>query len=63
MVGGELGPLLLWSIGFGLFAFIEPCAIGASLLFIKTLEGRTARAKVNQVLTFTIARMPFGARG
>lgn len=51
--------MLVWPIGFGLFAFIEPCAIGATLLFIKTLEDQPARAKLTQVLTFTLARMLF----
>lgn len=59
MFGGEWVPVLVWPIGFGLFAFIEPCAIGATLLFIKTLEGHSARAKLTQVLAFTLARMLF----
>ena len=59
MFGGDWVPMLAWPIGFGLFAFIEPCAIGATLLFIKTLEGQPARAKLTQVMTFTLARMLF----
>ena len=59
MLGGDWVQMLVWPIGFGLFAFIEPCAIGATLLFIKTLEDQPARAKLTQVLTFTLARMLF----
>ena len=59
MFGGDWVQVLVWPIGFGLFAFIEPCAIGATLLFIKTLEDQPARAKLTQVLTFTLARMLF----
>ena len=59
MFGGDWVQVLAWPIGFGLFAFIEPCAIGATLLFIKTLEDQPARAKLMQVLTFTLARMLF----
>lgn len=59
MAGGELGGLVLLPIGLGLFGFVEPCAIGAALLFIKTLEGAPARAKAAQVLAFTAARAAF----
>jgi cytochrome c-type biogenesis protein len=64
MTANDLVSLLLWPIGFGLFAFIEPCAIGATLLFIKTLEAQSSRAKVIQVLIFAITRTIFsGALG
>ena len=59
MFGVDWVQVLAWPIGFGLFAFVEPCAIGATLLFIKTLEGQPAGAKLMQVLTFTLARMLF----
>ena len=48
--------LLLWPILFGLLGFIEPCAIGTTLLFLITLEGRSAAQKVAQVLAFTLTR-------
>jgi cytochrome c-type biogenesis protein len=56
---GELASLVLLPIGLGLFGFVEPCAIGATLLFIKTLEGAPGRAKATQVLAFTAARALF----
>jgi cytochrome c-type biogenesis protein len=43
-------------IGLGLFGFIEPCSIGSSLLFIKTLEGKSAADKLAQVSTFAFIR-------
>lgn len=59
MPGGELASFLLLPIGLGLFGFIEPCAIGATLLFIKTLEGAPASTKVAQVIAFTLSRAAF----
>jgi len=59
VLGGELASLVLLPIGLGLFGFIEPCAIGATLLFIKTMEGAPARTKAVQVLAFTTARASF----
>ena len=45
--------------GLGLLGFIEPCSIGASLLFLKFLEGREHRAKVGQVVAFMVTRAAF----
>lgn len=59
MPGGELASFLLLPIGLGLFGFVEPCAIGATLLFIKTMEGAPAPTKVAQVLAFTLSRAVF----
>ena len=56
MFGGDATQILFWPIAFGLFGFIEPCAIGATLVFIKTLEGHSARVKLGQVLAFTASR-------
>ena len=47
---------LIWPILFGLLGFVEPCAIGTTLLFLITLEGRSAREKIGQVLAFTLTR-------
>ena len=43
-------------ISLGLLGFIEPCSIGASWLFIKTLEGRSPSERVAQVVIFTALR-------
>ena len=59
MLGGELANFVLLPIGLGLFGFVEPCAIGAALLFIKTMEGAPAPTKVAQVLAFTVSRAVF----
>jgi cytochrome c-type biogenesis protein len=51
-------------IGLGLFGFIEPCSVGSSLLFIKSLEGRDRSTKLAQVGTFTLVRaVSMGAIG
>ena len=59
MPGGELATFILLPIGLGLFGFIEPCAIGSTLLFIKTTEGTAAATKIGQVLAFTLSRAVF----
>ena len=43
-------------LALGLLGFIEPCTIGASLLFLHYLEGRTARDQWFQTATFAAAR-------
>lgn len=59
MVAGEIAAFVLWPVALGLFGFIEPCAIGATLRFIKTLEGTTPAAKIGQVVAFTLSRTVF----
>lgn len=46
----------LWPILFGLLGFIEPCAVGTTLLFVITLEGKPSREKLRQVAFFTLTR-------
>jgi cytochrome c-type biogenesis protein len=48
---------LILPFGLGLLGFIEPCSLGATLLFVKFLEGKPTATKVVQVTTFTLARM------
>ena len=51
-------------IGLGLFGFIEPCSIGSTLLFIKTLERQDAGSMLAQVGVFmTIRALFMGALG
>ncbi len=59
MSGAELTATFLLPIGLGLFGFVEPCSIGATLLFIKLMEGKPAAVKVGQVAAFTFARAIF----
>lgn len=59
MPGGDVAAIVLWPIGFGLLGFIEPCAIGATLLFIKTTEGQAPVVKVGRVFAFTLSRAIF----
>ena len=59
MIEGSLTAFILLPIAFGLFGFIEPCAIGATLLFVKTTEGKATAEKVAQVLAFTLSRALF----
>ena len=52
----DMWRLVVLPIGLGLFGFVEPCSIGASLLFIKSLEGKVTRDKVLQSVIFTVLR-------
>ncbi|MBI3938863.1 MAG: hypothetical protein HY323_17970 [Betaproteobacteria bacterium] len=48
----------------GLLGFIEPCSIGASLLFVKFLENKGAAAKLAETALFAATRALFiGALG
>ncbi len=46
----------LWPVLFGLLGFIEPCAVGTTLLFVVTLEGKAPGDKLRQVVVFTLTR-------
>lgn len=56
MIVAEGATALLLPIGLGLLAFIEPCAIGATLLFIKLVEGKSARVQFLQAAGFMLTR-------
>jgi cytochrome c-type biogenesis protein len=56
MTGAEFATAFFLPIGLGLLAFIEPCAIGSTLLFIKLVEGKSARVKLAQALGFMLTR-------
>lgn len=43
-------------IGLGLFGFIEPCSVGSSLLFVKSIEGKSASDKLAQISMFALIR-------
>jgi cytochrome c-type biogenesis protein len=51
-----LANTLLLPLGLGLLGFIEPCSIGASLLFLKSVESNPSRVKLLQAGVFTLTR-------
>ena len=56
--------MFLLPLALGLLGFIEPCSIGASLLFLKSVEGNPPAVKMMQVGVFTVTRALFiGALG
>jgi cytochrome c-type biogenesis protein len=59
MAGLDALTVFALPIALGLIGFVEPCSIGSTLVFIKYLEGRDARAKIAQVALFTTARALF----
>lgn len=60
----SLASLVLLPIGLGLLGFVEPCSIGSTLIFVKTLEGSDAQEKLTQVGIFALSRALFmGALG
>jgi len=52
-----LTAFLFLPLGLGLLGFIEPCTIGAHLVFLGTLEGRRPARKLLATLIFTAARV------
>ena len=64
MAEADLVRLVALPIGLGLVGFIEPCSIGSSLIFIKTLEGKNASRQLTQVGVFMSTRaLAMGALG
>lgn len=64
MYGVSLTRGLALPIGLGLLGFVEPCSIGSTLLFVKTLEGRDASRKLLEVTVFALTRaLLMGALG
>ncbi len=61
-LGPFQGPWL--PVGLGLLGFVEPCAIGATLIFVKSMEGQSGAHKLAQVTLFTAVRaLVIGALG
>lgn len=50
--------ITLVPIAFGLLGFIEPCSIGANIIFLGYLQGRK-KAKLFEAIRFTITRALF----
>ncbi len=64
MIDADLLRTLGLPFALGLVGFIEPCSIGSSLIFIKTLEGRNAASKLAQVGVFmTVRALGMGVLG
>ncbi len=59
MNGFDLIQTVLLPTGLGLLGFVEPCSIGASLLFVKYLEGKDVAHKIAQVAIFAGTRALF----
>ncbi len=56
--------LVVLPLALGLLGFVEPCSMGANLLFIKYLEGKAAVRKLAQTGVFMLTRGLFiGALG
>ncbi|MEZ5936325.1 MAG: cytochrome c biogenesis protein CcdA [Alphaproteobacteria bacterium] len=55
---------LLIPLALGLLGFVEPCAVGGHLIFLRTLVERSLPARLLATLTFTLARtLMMGAFG
>lgn len=59
MTGNALLDLIVLPVAFGLFGFVEPCSIGATLIFIKVMEDESAARKLAQVTAFALTRAVF----
>lgn len=60
----SLYSLVLLPMGLGLIGFVEPCSMGANLLFVKHLEDRSPAEKTLATGVFTVTRGVFiGAFG
>lgn len=45
------------SFGLGLLGFVEPCTVGAHMLFLSTQQERGLRQRLGAVLIFLLARL------
>ncbi|MHA1546915.1 MAG: hypothetical protein ACTSUY_10930, partial [Alphaproteobacteria bacterium] len=48
--------LIILPLGLGLLGFVEPCAMGANLVYLKTLEGQPRSAQLTSVSMFVVIR-------
>lgn len=56
MIGSDPIGLIAIPAGLGLIGFVEPCSIGASLVFVKAIEARRGPAQVVETLLFALTR-------
>jgi cytochrome c-type biogenesis protein len=54
----EFYQIILVPVAFGLLGFVEPCSIGANIIFLGYLQARKA-GKVSETIKFTITRALF----
>ena len=59
MTGNPFLDLVALPLAFGLVGFIEPCSIGSTLIFIKTMEGKPPATKLAQMALFAGFRAVF----
>jgi cytochrome c-type biogenesis protein len=55
----DLGYQLTLALALGLLGFIEPCSLGAHLLFLRFIEGKGRVVKLQQVAIFATTRALF----
>lgn len=48
---------ILLALGLGLLGFVEPCTIGAHMLFLSAQQGRRLRQRLMAALVFLLARL------
>ncbi|MFV2092040.1 MAG: cytochrome c biogenesis protein CcdA [Hyphomicrobiales bacterium] len=48
--------LIVLPVALGLLGFIEPCSMGANLVYLKTLEGRPRATRLSSVILFVVIR-------
>lgn len=58
-MGFTLNQILILPLGLGLLGFVEPCSIGATLLFVKYLEAKNTSDKLAQTIMFAATRAVF----
>lgn len=51
------GPTLILAFGLGLLGFVEPCTIGAHMLFLQGQRTRSMDQRLRAVATFLLARL------
>lgn len=52
---------LILAVGLGLLGFVEPCAVGSHLIFVKYLEDHSKSQQIKHTLVFTLTRAGFMA--
>lgn len=48
--------ILVVPLGLGLLGFVEPCTVGAHLVFLRAIEGQARAVRMTSTLAFVLAR-------